>query len=189
MSDFGKDFNISDFIKDSEEKESRKDEARASYELEMDDEAKEAVRYAMDYLTRADKTEWQLRDKLRKKEYSEEAADMALGYVKAFGYIDDERYAARYIEIYSSGMSRMKLRTGLMRRHVPEDIIDRAIENADIDDICALRKDMKKILADRDLSEMDRKEKQKVMAKAYRKGYNASDIIKVLDEFINNQSL
>ena len=52
----------------------------------------------MNILKSADKTEWQLRAKLRQGGYPKEIEDIAIEYVRSFHYIDDVRYAGYYIE-------------------------------------------------------------------------------------------
>lgn len=52
----------------------------------------------MNILKSADKTEWQLRTKLRQGGYPKEIEDIAIEYVRSFHYIqDDVRYAGYYI--------------------------------------------------------------------------------------------
>ena len=43
------------------------------------------------------RTEQELRQKLKAKDYSEEQIEDAVEYVKGFGYINDRRYAETYI--------------------------------------------------------------------------------------------
>ena len=59
----------------------------------MQDESLEAKKKAMSLLKYMDRTEWQLRDKLSLKGFSEGAIGEAIEYVKSFHYLDDYRYA------------------------------------------------------------------------------------------------
>lgn len=54
--------------------------------------------YALDYLSRNNKTEKQVRDKLIEKEYSLMIVDKVLEFLKKYNYVDDAYYARRYIE-------------------------------------------------------------------------------------------
>lgn len=64
------------------------------------DEILKAKKRAMLILQHNDRTEWELTDKLNKAGFSEEAVESAVEYVRSFHYIDDERYAKRFVEIY-----------------------------------------------------------------------------------------
>ena len=55
----------------------------------MQDESLEAKKKAMSLLKYMDRTEWQLRDKLSLKGFSEGAIEEAIEYVKSFHYLDD----------------------------------------------------------------------------------------------------
>ena len=60
--------------------------------------AKRAKLRAMHLLNDMDRTENQLREKLKANEYAEDVIDEALDYVKSFGYVNDLNYAKRFIE-------------------------------------------------------------------------------------------
>ncbi len=64
----------------------------------MQDELLEAKKKAMALLKYMDRTEWQLRDKLTSKGFSEEAVEEAVEYVKSYHYLDDYRYARHFVE-------------------------------------------------------------------------------------------
>lgn len=137
-----------------------------------------AQKKAMSLLSYNDRTEWELMDKLLKAGFSEEAVNGATEYVKSFHYIDDERYAMRFVDIYHKSRSINRLRQDLTKRHVPEEYICLALESVDGGDSEALEKEIQKILSGKDLDCLEYKEKQKVAAKLYRKGFSVSDIRK-----------
>ena len=66
-----------------------------------------ARKYAMNLLLKKDRTEKELTEKLRRAGYPAQAAQNAVDYVKSFGYIDDERYAAHFLEM-GSGKESLK---------------------------------------------------------------------------------
>ena len=68
----------------------------------MQDESLEAKKKAMSLLKYMDRTEWQLRDKLSLKGFSEEAIEEAIEYVKSFHYLDDYRYAVHFLSASSA---------------------------------------------------------------------------------------
>ena len=69
------------------------------------EERNRARKKAMRLLEHMDRTEKGLTDKLRQAEFSQEAVEDAIAYVKSYGYINDARYARTYISFrmdYSS---------------------------------------------------------------------------------------
>ena len=58
---------------------------------------KRAKKRVMYLLQKQDRTEKQLRDKLRENGYSEDIIEEAIDYVMSYHYVDDERYAANYV--------------------------------------------------------------------------------------------
>ena len=147
----------------------------------MEEEVLRAKKKAMALLQHNDRTEWQLRDKLARSGFSEEAVDEAVEYVRSFHYIDDERYAVRFVEIYHETRSIKRLRQDLYKRHVPDEYIETAIENIDNDDSAALNREFERI--GQKLADMSYDEKQKVAAKLYRKGFRMEDIMDGLRKY------
>lgn len=147
----------------------------------MEEEVLRAKKKAMALLLHNDRTEWQLRDKLARSGFSEEAVDEAVEYVRSFHYIDDERYAVRFVEIYHETRSIKRLRQDLYKRHVPDEYIETAIENIDNDDSAALNREFERI--GQKLADMSYEEKQKVAAKLYRKGFRMEDIMDGLRKY------
>ncbi len=145
----------------------------------MQDELLEAKKKAMSLLKYMDRTEWQLRDKLAAKGFSEEAVDGAVDYVKSFHYLDDYRYAVHFVEIHREQRSRQRMRQDLYQKHVPEEYIDLALESVCENDDLALQTALRKITKGE--TEFSYEEKQKIAGKLYRKGFRLGDIKRVLD--------
>ena len=134
----------------------------------------------MSLLQHNDRTEWQLRDKLMRSGFSEEAVENAIEYVRSFHYIDDERYAVRFVEIYHETRSIKRLKQDLYKRHISDELIEIAIENINNDDSAALNHEIERI--GQNLETMTYEEKQKVAAKLFRKGFRMGDIMEKLRE-------
>ena len=145
----------------------------------MQDELLEAKKKAMSLLKYMDRTEWQLRDKLAAKGFSEEAVEGAVDYVKSFPYLDDYRYAVHFVELHYEQRSRQRMRQDLYQRHVPEEYIDLALESICENDDVALQEALRKITKGE--TEYSYEEKQKIAGKLYRKGFRLGDIKRVLD--------
>ena len=145
----------------------------------MQDELLEAKKKAMSLLKYMDRTEWQLRDKLAAKGFSEEAVEGAVDYVKSFHYLDDYRYAVHFVELHYEQRSRQRMRQDLYQRHVPEEYIDLALESICENDDVALQEALRNITKGE--TEYSYEEKQKIAGKLYRKGFRLGDIKRVLD--------
>lgn len=147
------------------------------------DEILKAKKRAMLILQHNDRTEWELTDKLNKAGFSEEAVESAVEYVRSFHYIDDERYAKRFVEIYHESRSIKRMKQDLYKRHIADEYIELALENIDYDDSMALRRQIEKLGIDADmLASLSYEESQKIIAKLYRKGFSLGSIKDVLSE-------
>ena len=89
---------------------------------------KRAKLRAMHLLEQLDRTEENLRIKLRLGFYPEDIIDQAIGYVKSFGYIDDSSYARRFIESRKGKKSRRELYALLSARGIAVETINQALD-------------------------------------------------------------
>lgn len=80
-------------------------------------------------LEKRDYTEKQLRDKLHEGYYPVPAIDYAINKVKGYGFVDDERYAMRYIECSLAKKSKNRIKSDLFIKGVDKDTIERAFDN------------------------------------------------------------
>ena len=136
---------------------------------------------AMALLTHNDRTKWELCDRMKRAGFEQEVIEDALAYVESFHYIDDLRYATHFAEIYCKTRSIQRIRQDLQKRHVPEEYIDIALENIAWDDSAALKKEFEKLLKEQNIDELPYKERQKLAAKLYRKGFRTEDIFSYIN--------
>lgn len=80
-------------------------------------------------LQKQDRTEANLRSKLKEGGYPAFVIDEAIAYIASFGYIDDKRYAASYIRFYQSSKSKQRIKQDLMAKGVPVDFIEECLES------------------------------------------------------------
>ncbi len=148
------------------------------------DELTKARRRALYLLTDMDRTEKELRDRLKKAGYSENTIARTMEYVRSFGYIDDKKYAEKFIDFAKGKKSRVRIAYDLAQKGVPRDIIDEAFESAgDWDE-----KELIRAMAEKKLRNMDMTDPaayRKVVSYLARKGFSGSDIITVLHDFIS----
>ncbi len=146
------------------------------------DELVKAKKRALYLLTDMDRTEKELRDKLKKTGYSDDTIARTIEYVRSFGYIDDRKYAEKFIYAARGRKSRVKIIYDLTAKGVARELIDEAFENAGEWD----EKDLIRSLAEKKLRTMDPKDPKtytKAAAHLARKGFSGADIIAVLNEY------
>lgn len=74
-------------------------------------------------LEKRDYTEYQLRDKLREGYYPQNIIDQAIEKMKGYRYVDDERYAKRYIESLINRKSTRQIILELERKGIKKSLI------------------------------------------------------------------
>ncbi|MCD8301173.1 MAG: recombination regulator RecX [Clostridiales bacterium] len=138
---------------------------------------KRAKKRALYLLEQQDRTEFQLRKKLREDRYPDSIADEAVEYVRSYHYIDDLRYACTYIRFHQQEKSRSQLRTALMSRGVSQSDIDAALEESyegREDELIAKLLDKRHY----DPETADDAERQRTFSFLLRRGFKASEIKK-----------
>lgn len=140
---------------------------------------KRAKLRAMNLLKGRSYTAFQLKEKLEKGGYPDCIIKEALDYVMSFGYVNDEQYAADYIEYHKETKSRNRIYMDLSGKGVSRDIIERMWEDIVGEDKKELEQNQiiywmrKKHFA---AGTADFKEKQKMAAFLYRKGFATENI-------------
>ncbi|MBR6770775.1 MAG: regulatory protein RecX [Lachnospiraceae bacterium] len=124
-------------------------------------------------------TEKQLKDKLREGEYGQALIEEAVAYVKSYGYIDDRKYASDYLSSYGQYRSRRRIEQELLTKGVAKEIIreifDRMEEaGEETDELAMAVKLLEKKNYHPDTASF--KEKQKLSAFLYRKGFTSETI-------------
>ena len=150
------------------------------------DMLKRAKLRCMHLLEKRDYTEKELRQKLEngKTEYTEEQIDGAIAYVKSFHYVDDGRYACKYIEAMQSRKSRRQIEQELYQKGVDRELIQEAFEETgEVPEEEQIVRWMEK--RNFHPEEADLKEKQRMYAFLARKGFRAENIQRAMkSEFV-----
>lgn len=89
---------------------------------------KRAKLRALHLLNDMDRTEAQLRTKLKQGLYTEDIIEQTIEYVKSFGYIGDASYARRYIQSRQKNKSKKEIYVELCKKGVAREEIDSAME-------------------------------------------------------------
>lgn len=141
---------------------------------------KRAKLRALHLLNDMDRTESQLRIKLKQGLYPEDIVEQAIAYVKSFGYIGDASYARRYITSRQKSKSKKEIYAELCRKGVARDEIDAAMEECyeDIDETAAIKEILRKKRFD--IQKATDLEKQKLYGYLARKGFSYDGIRQVI---------
>ncbi len=140
---------------------------------------------AMNLLKNKQYTEKQLMDKLVLGGCKEELARAAVEYVKSYHYVDDRRYACEYIACRVGKHSLKEIEQKLMQKGIDRELFRAALkeleENGMVsDEETAVRHLLeKKHCTGRVLAQ---KEKQKIYAYFYRKGFSVELVRRVMEE-------
>lgn len=143
---------------------------------------KRAKLRAMHLLEKMDRTKGELRKKLEQGGYPSIAIEAALDYVESFHYIDDARYAARYIEFQKGKKGRARLKMELLQRGIAGEIVARALEEAE--EGMDAKDTIRQMLQNKRKSKepLEEKEKQRLYGFFMRKGFSSSEILSVFRE-------
>ena len=146
---------------------------------------REARKKALRLLTISDRTEFQLREKLREGGFPPEAIDDAVEYVRSYHYIDDHRYAEAFIRSRKDEKSLFELRMELRKRGVREDLADEVLQEAEIDERAVISRLFEKKYASKDLGD------PKIFEKAFRyfesRGFSYEDIKAAVTEAVERE--
>lgn len=146
----------------------------------MDDRIKEAKQKALSLLNYMDRTELQLRQKLKEKSFEDEVIDEAINYVKSFGYINDVGYAERYILNKQASKSKREIYASLSQKGINREDIECAMEHCyeAEDELTAIfRLCEKRHFVVEEATDI---EKKRMYHYLLRKGFRNEDVCKVL---------
>lgn len=151
-------------------------------------EKKDAIRKAMNVLLSNDKSEKELRDRLSKAGFSDEAIDSAIDYCKGFGYVDDRRIAENFILSQSSKKSRREIEMKLFSKGIDRDLIDEvfaSIEDDESADLYATQLEAAKKIFKKKIGQgLDPEsfnDAMKIKAALYNKGFSEEIIRELMD--------
>lgn len=130
---------------------------------------------AQNLLLSMDRTEYQLRMKLKEGGYPEEVIDHVLSYVKQYHYVDDARYAREFIRTRSRSKSIRQMQFQLQQKGISAQVIRQALEEqedtGESEAICRFI-EKKRI----DLEHADKKEVYKLYCSLIRKGFGYEQV-------------
>ena len=133
--------------------------------------------YCLKLITIKDRTEKEIRTKLKEKSFNENTIDEEIEFLSNYGYINDKRYAEHFTSdaISLKKWGKARISSELLRRGIDKNIIDEAIEDAffEIDDE-RLYAEMEKRFGNADFGNM--KERTRIFNFYFRRGFSAEEI-------------
>lgn len=103
-------------------------------EIIFEDNKGKALSKAINYMGSSIKCTKQIKDYLKKKEYSSDVIEYVINKMQEYKYLDDYAYCRAYISTYSSKYGKLKLISSLRSKGVKEEIIDEVIEEDNLKD-------------------------------------------------------
>ena len=150
---------------------------------------KRAKLRALNLLKARPYTEYGLRKKLSEGGYPESVSDIALAYVKSYGYINDRQYALDYIREQSKRRSKKELYLKLSQKGIGKETLDGvfaevygsykdARDTSSFDESEVILKTLKKKGFTGNESY---EERQKILSYFYRRGFEMDLVYKAMD--------
>ncbi len=133
----------------------------------------------MHLLEKQDRTESNIRQKLREGGYPMEAIDEAVAYAASYHYVDDRRYAENYIYFHKDSKSCQRLKQDLLRKGIAKEVVEAALEEGYETDERGL---IAELLAKKHYNpeEADQKERAKMYRFLASRGFSPGDIMDAL---------
>ncbi|QOV20057.1 regulatory protein RecX [Blautia liquoris] len=148
---------------------------------------KRAKLRALHLLTAQDRTEHQLREKLKRDGHPDEVIDCAVDYVKSYHYIDDARYAKVYVRSMREKKSARWIRLELERKGVSESYILEALKPYEGESEVSVIENLVQRRAG-EPHPIDEKEMRRLYGYLMRRGFNGSEVKKVLQGYREAES-
>ena len=138
---------------------------------------------SLDYLARRARSEWEIRDYLKRKEYDPPTIDTILNKLSERGYVDDRAFAEAWVSNRRllKATSLRRLQQELQQKHVSREITDRVLAEDTTDERHVLRE-----LVAKKRQQSLYQDEQKLMSYLMRQGYNYDDVKTVVREDPDN---
>lgn len=137
---------------------------------------------AVRFLTFRDRSEHEIHNKLIEVGFDEYVASKATNELKTIGYLDDTRFAMKYLSerIRTKALSKKSLGFELRNKGIAQEIIEKALSEFEIDDYEIALREAKKKFAKYDLK--DKKVEQRLYRFLLHRGFSYEIVGKVMRE-------
>lgn len=134
------------------------------------------------YLLKArDRTELEIRRKLKEGYYPQEAIDYAVDFLKRYRYVDDENYGRNYIRTYGEKKSRKQMEFELQNKGLDREEICTLLEECQVSEDKQIYKFLQKKGYEKDA--IQPRERARLTAALVRKGFSYDAICRVMEEY------
>ena len=144
---------------------------------------KPAQQKALEVLLYRDHSRKELYEKLQKYDYSESEIETALEYASKYGYLNDERFAANFVNFNISKLGKNAIYRELKSKGIDPEIIERELESQEIDENEVIYELLKKRAGEP--HELDDKEYRRCFGYLARRGFSQSEIHKALHRYVD----
>lgn len=148
---------------------------------DLQDQSKfgKAYERALNLLSHRPRSEWELRDYLKRKAYDDELIQQVLARLESRGYINDKDFATRWVENRRllKATTKRRLSQELRQKHIAEDIITQVLAADETDERIVLRE-----LVERKRKQTKYRDNLKLMQYLSRQGFNYDDIKSIIEE-------
>lgn len=134
---------------------------------------------AVDLIARRPRSEWELRQYLRKKSYNDNIIHKILNRLSERGLLNDLDFAKSWVNNRRllKNVSKRRLQQELQQKHISEVIISEVLSRDETSDTETIKE-----LAEKKRQQSRYQDRDKLMAYLLRQGFNYVDIKDVLDE-------
>jgi len=143
-----------------------------------------AKEYMLYLLKDSDKTEKQIREKLKGNAYPPSVIESVLLFGKNYHYIDDERYARHFLQEKGEQLSRKELEYKLLLKGISREIcrtLLKETEETQTQEEAAIERLLRK--KNVNFSEITEEKRRKIYAYFMRKGFSYETVLKKVNEF------
>lgn len=132
---------------------------------------------AINLVSRRPRSEWELQDYLKRKEYEPQVGDAVIEKLRARGYVNDEDFARRWVESRRllKSISKRRLSQELRQKRVANDVIQQTLEADEADELNIIKE-----LVEKKRKQTKYQDDLKLAQYLTRQGFSYSDIKQVL---------
>ena len=136
-----------------------------------------AYERALNLLSHRPRSEWELYDYLKRKQYDEDVIQLTLTRLREHGYVDDMAFARRWVENRRllKPTNKRRLSQELRQKRIADEIIEQVLAEDETDEYAVLRE-----LVERKRQQSKYQDDLKLMQYLSRQGFNYEDIKSVL---------
>jgi regulatory protein len=134
---------------------------------------------SLDLIMRRQRSEWEVRDYLKRKDYEQDIIEKIVNRLAGMGYVDDKKFAEAWVSNRRllKATSKRKLTMELRQKKVADEIVREVLAEDETDERQVLRD-----LIAKKRNQTRYQDEQKLIAYLLRQGFNYEDVREVLRE-------